>query len=263
MAIDALSSSRLIRLTGLIALAFALLALRSNADDQIIKNDGTIVTGQITGVSGDGSDREVDIISQAPNGGTAKNIVYLTDIKSVVMAAPDAVTKVQAADTAPADVITALEPEVKQFAGLPADWVVNSMAQLADAYGTTGKPDRASALYTQIHQLYPGSPYENEATAGQAKLLLQQGKLDDAMNLVKPVIAAANQKLAPSTAEGGADASAFLVYGRILEAQKQPSQALEAYLTVKTIFYQNPAFVEQAGQLAKALRDQNPGLSVD
>lgn len=254
---------RLIRLTGLIALAFALLTLRSNADDQIIKNDGTTVSGQITGVSGDGSDREVDIISQAANGGTAKNIVYITDIKSVIMAPPDPVAKVQPPDTAPADVIAALDPQVKQFAGLPADWVVTSMAQLADAYGATGKPDRAAALYTQIHQLYPNSPYENEATAGQAKLLLQQGKLDDAMNLIKPVIDAANQKLAPSTAEGGPDASAFLVYGQILEKQQQPKQALEAYLTVKTIFYQNPVLVEQAGQLAKALRDQNPGLSVD
>jgi hypothetical protein len=29
------------------------------------------------------------------------------------------------------------------------------------------------------------------------------------------------------------------------------------------MFYQNPALVEKAGQLAKNLREQNPGLGVD
>jgi hypothetical protein len=80
---------------------------------------------------------------------------------------------------------------------------------------------------------------------------------------LQPIIDQANQDLAPSQSEGGLYATAFLVYGQALEAQKKLEQALEAYLTVKTMFYQNPALADQADQMAKKLRDQNPGLGVE
>ena len=79
---------------------------------------------------------------------------------------------------------------------------------------------------------------------------------------MQPIIDAANKDLAPSQSDGGLYATAFMVYGQALEAQKKLDQALEAYLTVKTMFYQNPTLADQADQLAKKLRDQNPGLGV-
>jgi hypothetical protein len=54
-----------------------------------------------------------------------------------------------------------------------------------------------------------------------------------------------------------------LVYGKILEVQKKPQQALEAYLTVKTMFYQNKMLADQADELAKNLKDQNPHLGIE
>jgi len=256
MAIGFLISRRLLRSTGLVALAIVLLTLHAAADDQIKKKDGTILSGQVVSVA----DGQVMFSSRSSSGGVVKLPYYLTDIDSVTMATPDAAAKVKGA--APAVVIATLEPLVKQFAGLPTDWVVEAMAQLSEAYSAQGQADKAVAMYNQIDALYPNSKYHLQVVAGKAKMSLQQGKVDEALAAVQPVIDAANKNLAPSQAEGGLYASAFLVYGQALEAQKKLDQALEAYLTVKTMFYQNPTLADQADQLAKKLRDQNPGLGV-
>ena len=241
------------------ALAFILLGLRLVADDQIVKIDGTTINGRVVGVS----DGQVMVESHTSNGGIAKFPVTISDIKSISMAVPADVTKVQGAGTTPGAVIAALEPEVKQFAGLPADWVVEAMAQLAEAYSAQGQADRAVATYNQIDALYPGSKYHAQAVAGKAALSLKAGKIDEALAAVQPIIDQANKDIAPSPSDGALYANAFLVYGQAMEAQKKPQQALEAYLTVKTMFYQNPNLVDQADQLAKNLRDHNPGLGIE
>jgi tetratricopeptide (TPR) repeat protein len=259
MVMGSLFFRRWVELAFLIALAFTFAALRLVADDQIIKNDGNVVSGRIVGAS----DGQVTIESRSSNGGIAKFPITITDIKSISMGVPADVTQAEAPGVAPDDVIAALEPEVKQFAGLPATWVVEAMAALGDAYAAAGKSDRALAVYNQISQLYSGSAYENVAAAGKAKLNLKAGKIDEALAAVQPIVDRANKDIAPSPSDGALYANAFLVYGQVLEAQKKPQQALEAYLTVKTMFYQNPNLVDQANELAKNLRDQNPGLGIE
>jgi tetratricopeptide (TPR) repeat protein len=259
MVIGSLFSRRQVQPASLIALAFILLAVRSVADDQIIKKDGSVIAGRIVSVS----DGQVMVESRTSAGGTAKVPYYITDIKSVSMAVPADVTKAEAKGVAPAAVIAALEPQVKRFAGVPADWVVEAMAQLAQAYAAQGQADRAVATYNQITQLYPGSAYENVAKAGKAELSLNAGKIDEALAGVQPIVDQANKDIAPSPTDGALYAKAFLVYGQVLEAQKKPQQALEAYLTVKTMFYQNPVLVDEAAQRAHNLRDHNPGLGIE
>lgn len=234
------------------------LAQRAPADD-IVKKNGDTISGTILGAS----DNQVMIESHTSNGGVAKFPVQISDIKSVTMAIPADVTKVQGQNVAPADVIAALEPQIKKFAGLPADWLVAAMAQLGDAYLTAGQTDKALAVYDQIGKLYPGSSYENVAKAGRAKVDLKENKIAEALAAVQPVVDAANKNIAPSPTEGPLYAGAFIVYGQILEAQKKPQQALEAYLTVTTMFYQNTSLADQAAQLAKGLRDKNPNLGVE
>jgi tetratricopeptide (TPR) repeat protein len=234
-------------------------ALPLQADDQIVKKDGTVIPGRIVGAS----DGQVTIESRTSNGGTATVPYYLTDIKSVTMAVPADVAKAEAPEVAPADIIAALEPEVKQFAGVPADWVVNAMGQLAQAYAAQGQSDRAVAMYNQIDTVYPGSKYHAQAAAGKADLSLKAGQIDEALAEVQPIIDQANKDIAPSPSDGALYANAFLVYGQVLEAQKKPRQALEAYLTVKTMFYQNPTLVAQAEDLTKTLRDHNPGIGIE
>jgi len=258
MAIGVLLRGFSIRSMGCL-LFLALVPVVCPADDKIIQKNGTVITGQVVGVS----NGQVTVSSKTANGGTATVPYLISDIKTVEMAPPASVTQVKG--QAPAAVVAALAPLVKQYAGLPADWVLDAMGQLADAYSQLGQADAATAIYTQIGQLYPGSSYTNIAVAGQAKLLLKQGKIDQALATVQPIIDAANKNVAPSPSDGRAFANAFLVYGQILEAQKKYPEALEAYLTVKTMFYQPElaGLVEQSDHLAQNLRAQNPGLSVD
>jgi len=253
-----LSSFRVFGASPLFVLAFVFLTLQPVTADVITKKDGSTISGQILNVSGDAANRQVAI---APPGSAGKLIIYLSDIDTVTMAPPAAVAQVK--DAAPTAVVAALEPQIKQFAGLPADWVPNAMAQLAEAYGAQGQGDRALATYNQIDVLYPNSKYHLQAVEGKASLSLGQGKVADALATILPVIDAADKNLAPSQAEGGIYANAFLVYGQALEAQQKPQQALEAYLTVKTMFYQNPTLAEKADQLAAKLREANPGLGVE
>ena len=241
------------------SLAFIWLGLRLVADDQIVKKDGTAATGHIVSVS----DGQVFLETHTSTGGIAKLPYFMADIKSVTMETPADVVKVQAPGTEPGLVISTLEPEVKKFEGLTAPWVVNAMAQLGDAYTQVGQLDKALAVYNEISQFYPGSPYENVATASRAELSLNAGKIDEALGMVQPIVDAANKNIAPSPKDGETYAKAFLVYGRAKEAQKQPQAALEAYLTVKTMFYQNPTLVAEAEHFAKDLRDKNPGFGID
>ncbi len=257
MAIGVLFPRRLVKLAGLLALAFLLPILQAGADDLIKKKDGTTISGQIAGVSGD----QIAISIRNSNGSPGKTSCYITDVQSITMAPPAAVANLKGA--APADVIAALEPLVKQFGGLPADWVVDAMGQLANAYAAVGQADRAVATYNQIDTFYPGSKYHAQAVSGKAGLSLKQGKIDEALAAVQPIVDQANQDIAPSPSDGALYAKAFLVQGQALEAQKKPRDALKAYLTVKTMFYQNPDLAQQAEQLARNLRDQNPGLGVE
>ena len=239
---------------GLTACLLAALGTMGSAlsDDQIVLKSGSTVTGKITGIANG---------QVAVNQGAGKTVVYLSDIRSVDMAPPAVVA--QSKKAAPAEKVGLLGPVLKVYAGLPADWVLDAMGDLADAYDAQGQGEKSAAVYAQINQLYPNSPYQKEAVVGAAKTDLQAGKIDDALSKIKPLIDQANQDIAPSPADGRLFASAFLVYGQALQQQKQYAQALEAFLTVKTMFYQSPTLVDQADQLAQALQKQNPDVSVD
>lgn len=243
----------------MIALAAVCLTLRLVADDQIVKTDGSTVSGRITGVS----DGAATVENRTPSGGLAKFPVMLSDIKSITMTPPPAVAKVAAANTPPGDVIAALQGPVNQFAGLPASWVVDAMGRLGDAYSQVGQTDKALEIYNKIGSLYPNSPYTNVATASRAQVDIDAGKVDDALKLVQPIVEKANKDLAPSPVDGATYAKAFIVYGRVLAAQNKLPDALEAFLTVKTMFYQNPTLVAEADHYAQDLRAKNPNVSVE
>lgn len=260
MVIGALhSAERKFAATVLIVLAAVVLTLRGLADDQIVKTNGQTVTGTILSVSNGAA----MVQAAGPSGGNAKFPVPLADIKSVTMTTPPAVAKAGAPNTPPAQVIAALEPPVKQFAGLSAPWVIDAMAQLGDAYAQVGQTDKALAMFNQITSLYPNSPYTAVADASRAQVDLEAGKIDDALKIVQPIVAKANQDIAPSPTDGSTYAKAFIVYGRVLEAQKKLPEALEAFLTVKTMFYQNPNLVAEADHYAQDLRTKNPDIGIE
>ena len=233
-------------------------ALRTIADDQITKNDGSVVTGQIVGASGG----QAMIQTKTSTGGVAKFPIQITDIRSINMTVPPGVAAADAPGATSEQVIAALAPVVKQYAGLPVDWIVNAMARLGAAYSETGHPDQATAVYNDILKNYGNSMYATVAKAGMAGLSLKAGKVDEALAAVQPIVDQANKNIAPSPSEGSMYANAFIVRGQALESKKDYPAALEAYLTVTTMFYQNAALATQADALAKKLRAAQPGVSV-
>jgi len=243
----------------MIALAFTCLVLGAVADDQIVKKDGTVIPGTVISIVG----TQVMLKTVTSRGGEAKIPYNLSDIKSVSMATPAVVVKAETPGTSPGAVVAALEPQINRLAGLPADWIVDAMARLAEAYLALNQPDKALGIYDEIDTLYPGSKYHAQAVAGKADMSLKMGKFDEALAAVQPIVTEANQNIAPSPAEGAAYAHAFLVYGAALEAKQKPQQALEAYLTVKTMFYQNANLVDEAENRAKTLREKNPGIGIE
>jgi tetratricopeptide (TPR) repeat protein len=126
-----------------------------------------------------------------------------------------------------------------------------------------GDTAKALEIYNDIGTLYPNSAYVNIANASRAQVDVDGGKYDDALQIVKPIVEKANSDLAPSPTDGATYAKAFIVYGRVLEAQKRLPEALEAFLTVKTMFYQNANLAAEADHYVQDLRTHNPGIGVD
>lgn len=192
----------------------------------------------------------------------ASTIPYpLANINTVQMAAPAELDKARAAS--PDSAIVTLEPIVKKFKGLPVDWVSDAMALLADSLSAQGKDAESVAVYQEMVKLYPGSRYQVRAQAGLAKASYKEGKYDEVITRLTPLIAEANKSFSPSQEDGRVYAEAFLIQGQALEKLGKDKEALESYLTVVTVFYQNPAAAKTAQEQADKLRKNNPQVVVD
>lgn len=236
----------------LVGAGFLLAISSASGQDKITLKNKTEVSGKIIEVSGPN-------VNMAVSSGT---VPYpLNNIASVQMAAPADVVK--AHDAAPDQVISLVEPLIKKFKGLPVDWVAEAMSMEADAYADQGKDDQSIATYSEMSKLYPGSRYQVRAQAGLARASLKAGNYDEAITKVAPLITDANKSFSPSPADGRVYGEAFLVRGQALEKKGKLKEALESYLTVVTVFYQNPATAKTAQELADKLRKNNPQVVVD
>ncbi len=225
------------------------------AEDTIFLKSDKKQVGTIVGA--DGSNVIVEIVVGS---GKGRVPIPISTIQKIEMTVPSEISTLNRSDFS--SVVTVLEPLVKKFKGLPADWVIDAMGTLADAYTATGKIAESTALYAQIEQLFPGSKYLIKANVGKAKGALASDNLDEALKLLEPLIESANKTAAPSAEEGRLYGEAFLVKGMILEKKKDLEGALESYLTTVTSFYQNVDIVGKAEEQAKKLRNQNPQLVV-
>lgn len=222
------------------------------AQDKIVLQNDQVQQGQITGSDADGVNITLAI-------GAVK--VPMTQIKSVEMAAPSALEEAKKADAARQ--VTLLEPLLAKYKALPADWVLDAMGILADAYAVQGQDDKSGAIYDQIRKLYPGSKYLIKANVGTAKTAIRKGNADEAIQLLKPLITEANAQIAPPPDKSALYGEAFLVLGQAQELKGDASAALESYLTVVTSFYANPDLVKTAQEKAAKLRDSKPNLMVN
>jgi tetratricopeptide (TPR) repeat protein len=222
------------------------------AQDKIVLRNGEELVGTINEV------RDGKVFVKVSAGVVPANLV---DVVKVEAKMPDQV--VRAREYPAEQKISTLGPLVARYKGLPIEWVVEAMSLMAEAYNATGQAAKARTVYEEMLQLYPNSRFEVRAKAGLAGQALDEGKYDEALAMVTPLIQEANKTLLPTAEEGATFGAAFLVRGRALEAQKKSAEALEAYLTTVTIFYQDPSTAKAAQEAAAALRKKVPGLSVE
>ena len=222
------------------------------AQDKITLKTGSVQEGRITGISA-GS-----VNLTLPNGGGVS--LPLAQVAKVEMAAPKELAEARNAESAKA--LALVEPLLTRFKGLPVDWYVEAMGLAADAYAAQNQPEKAQVIYEEMAHLYPNSIYGLKAKVGQAKNALRQGHKDEAAQLLAPLIAEADKKLAPAPQDSAFYGEAYLILGQIREAQGNFAGALESYLTVTTIFHHNPEVVKSAQQRASKLRETQPNLIV-
>jgi hypothetical protein len=220
------------------------------AQDKITKTDDNVLTGQITGVL----NNQIQI--KLPVGTVG---VPIFQVKSVEMKAPPEVAA--SVNASPAQIIATLGPIANTFKGLPADWAVEAMATVADAYSAQGDGAKAQELYVEMGKLYPGSRYLIKANVGLAKTALQNKQPDEALKLVEPLIVQSSQKFFYPEAECRLYSEAFFVQGQAFEAKGKFPEALASYLMTSTVFYQNEKINAEAVTRVAKLREANPKLS--
>lgn len=224
----------------------------AKAQDKITLKSGDSYLGKIREV------KNGQVFIQVEQG----NLPFRLNLVEVVeMDAPRELVRARTAE--PKKQLALVAPLINKYKGLPADWVVESLGIAAEAYAALGQNDKAKAVYSSMLKLYPNSIYEVRAKAGLAGQALATGNTAEALKMIKPLIAEANKTLLPGNAQGQVYGAAYLVQGQALEKQGKLADALSSYLTVVTVFHQNPSVAQAAQEAAAALRKKNPDVIVE
>jgi len=223
----------------------------AEAQDAVILKSGLTREGKITGVSS-GSVR-----LQMGSGATG---IPLADIREIRMDAPPefdaAAGKLASGDEAGAT--AALEKINESYAGLPASWAERALALLGDARLAAGDKAGAAAAYDKLTQTYPQA--KSLANLGRARLAVDDGKFDDALPLLQPLLDASAKTALPAASDGPAFTQAHYLAGRIKEAAGDYQAALTHYLKASALFPFDKASASSARQRADALRAEHAGL---
>ena len=213
--------------------------------------------GNIIGVQGDA------ILLTIPQGKTS---VPLAQVARVEVAAPPAYSAGLAAynagnyDKALAD----LRPLAETFRGLPTDWAQQSLAAVGSISLEKNDVARAEAAFNDLRKYYPNAPGNKlQLGVAQARLAFANNSAAQARQAVDALTQAALKAPAEVTrADGAAYGQAFYLLARLQERDKDFQGALENYLRVVTLFYQDPALAARAQKGADDLRAAHKGLSV-
>lgn len=225
----------------------------AQAQDKITLNSGEVYTGKILQVANGQATIEV------PQG---KIPLRLATIASVSLDVPREMEQARK-ETDPKKQLQLVVPLVNRYQGLPVGWVVEALGLAAEAKAALGDNATATAIYDNMLKLYPGSVYEARAKAGLASQALATGDAAKALTMVGPLIAEADKTLLPGHAEGEAYGAAYLVQGQAQEKQGKYADALTSYLTVVTVFHQNPSIAQAAQKAADTLRKTHPDVIVE
>lgn len=231
-----------------------LVAEMAAAQDTVRQRNGSVRSGQITGV------RNGNVMVKS---GPAEIGVPLNQVESVVLATPTGATRgLQLQEQGKfAEALAALKPVSDQFGGLPIEWSQKAVASIGDLYLSLDKPTEAAAAYARFKQLYPEAGLSVQADVGIARVAFANNQIDEARSLLEPVVAGALQKPDVTKTESAAFGQAYYTLGQISEKEGKLPEALENYLRTVTIFYADRAIAARAQERADALR-KNGSIAV-
>lgn len=211
------------------------------------------VTGALIGV------RNNAVEVQIPQG----RIPYpLQQIKKVTVGVPpeynQAIAALQQRDTDKA--LALINALATRYKGLPTEWAQNSTAMLVDLYLSKSDVLKAKSSLADLQKFYPSASGPT-IEMGAARIAFAEGDKATAREKAAPIAEAALKEKSINSGLARAYSQAFLVMGQVNESEGDLSAALENYLRVVTLFWNDPAAVATAQERADALRKKNASLT--
>ncbi len=222
-----------------------------------LQGNPTPQEGRITGVQGDA------ILLTVPNGSTS---VPLAQVARVEAAAPATFTSGIAAYNAASydKALADLRPIGNTFRGLPTDWAQQTLAALGNIYLEKNDVAKAEAAFNDYRRYYPKAPGNQlQFSIAQARIAFAKNNTAQARQALEAITQAALKAPAEVTrGDGAAYGQAFYLLARLQKGEKNYQGALESYLRIVTLFYQDAPVAARAQKGADDLRATHKGLSV-
>lgn len=157
-----------------------------------------------------------------------------------------------------AEAAALLEPLVRQFTGLPVEWMQRATLMLVDAQIEAKKVADAEQVLVNYQKAYP----DDAAAIGliRAKVAAGKGNLLGARPLISPVIEAAKATKIPTTSQSILFGQAYYLMGQINENDKKYSEALQDFLFASTIFYADEPVAQRASSRADRLINEHQAV---
>ena len=226
-------------------------------DRIFLQGNTTPQEGRITGVQGDSI-----LLNLLPNGQTS---VPLAQVARVEAATPPAFTSgISAYNSGSFDkALTDLRPVGDTFRGLPTEWAQQTLAALGSIYLEKNDVAKAEAAFNDYRKYYPNAPGNKlQLSVAQARIAFAKNNLQQARPALESIIQAALKAPAEVTrGDGAAYGQAFYLMARLQERENNYQGALENYLRVVTLFYQDAAVASRAQKSADDLRAAHKGLA--
>lgn len=252
-----------LRAASFLAMAFCLCAAANlRAQQEIaariyLQGNPTPQTGSINGVQGDAIQLNI------PNGKTSVPLAQVTRVE----AAPPAAyaTGIQAYNAGNYDrALADLRTFGEAFRGLPTDWEQQTLAALGTVYLEKNDVAKAEAAFNDLRRYYPKAPGGGvQFSVAQARIAFAKNNTAQAKPQLDAIIQAALRSPAEVTrADGAAYGQACYLMARLQERESNFQGALENYLRVVTLFYQDPTLTGRAQKGADDLRATHKNLTV-
>ena len=150
------------------------------------------------------------------------------------------------------------------FRGLPTDWEQQTLSALGSIYLDKNDTAKAEAAFNDLRRYYPKAPGSGlQLSVAQARISFAKNNSAQAKGQLDAIIQAALKSPAEVTrADGAAYGQACYLMARLQERDSNFQGALESYLRVVALFYQDATLTTRAQKGADELRAAHKDVSV-